>query len=73
MSTKVFHFCDDKSLDKNSREEKSVIIKELLDPSYGCYVWPSAFVLAEYIWHKRDLFKDKTILEVRILLKYFGF
>ena len=68
MSTKVFRFWDDKSLDKNSREEKSVIIKELLDPSYGCYVWPSAFVLAEYIWHERDLFKDKTILEVRMSL-----
>ncbi|RIA88952.1 putative methyltransferase-domain-containing protein [Glomus cerebriforme] len=57
---KIFHFLDDKNRD----EEKSVIIKELLDPSYGCYVWPSAFVLAEYIWHERHLFKDKTILEL---------
>ncbi|CAB4489402.1 hypothetical protein RhiirA5_486377 [Rhizophagus irregularis] len=56
---KKFYFWDD----ENS-EGKSVIIKELLDPTYGCYVWPAAFVLAEYIWHERDLFKDKTILEL---------
>ncbi len=67
-STKVFHFREENS-DESSREEKSVIIKELLDPSYGCYIWPSAFVLAEYIWNKRDLIKDKTILEVRISIK----
>ncbi|CAG8759250.1 6929_t:CDS:2, partial [Dentiscutata erythropus] len=36
----------------------------LLHPSYGCYIWPSAFVLAEYIWENRDMFKDKTILEL---------
>jgi hypothetical protein len=61
LKMKTFHFWDD----ENS-EEKSVIIKELLDPSYGCYIWPSAFVLAEYIWHERDSFKDKTILEVSL-------
>lgn len=63
---KKFYFWDD----ENS-EGKSVIIKELLDPTYGCYVWPSAFVLAEYIWHERDSFKDKTILEVRSILGLF--
>ncbi|CAG8449156.1 6254_t:CDS:2 [Ambispora gerdemannii] len=45
-------------------EEKTVIIKEILDPSYGCYLWPSSSVLAEYIWRKKDLFRDKTILEL---------
>ncbi|CAG8446592.1 8213_t:CDS:2 [Funneliformis caledonium] len=62
--TKIFHFCDEENSNERSREEQSVIIKELLEPSYGCYIWPSAFVLAEYIWYKRDLFKDKTILEL---------
>ncbi|CAG8548183.1 10786_t:CDS:2 [Acaulospora colombiana] len=37
---------------------------KLLDPAYGCYVWPSAFVLSEYIWARRNLFRDKTIIEI---------
>ncbi|CAJ0640776.1 4945_t:CDS:2 [Entrophospora sp. SA101] len=58
-STKTFYFNDDKN-----NEQLEIIIKQLYHPSYGCYVWPSSFVLAEYIWNKRNLFKDKTILEL---------
>lgn len=36
-----------------------------MQPSYGLYVWPSAPVLAQYIWHKRDQIKGRKILEVR--------
>ncbi|CAG8795096.1 34448_t:CDS:2 [Gigaspora margarita] len=57
-STKTFYFGN------NFHENRTIVIKELLHPSYGCYIWPSAFVLAEYIWEKRDMFKDKTILEL---------
>ncbi|CAG8487180.1 2004_t:CDS:2 [Acaulospora morrowiae] len=60
-STKIFRFGQDVL---NGREEQVIIIKELLDPAYGCYVWPSAFVLSEYIWAQKDLFRDKTILEI---------
>lgn len=38
-----------------------------MQPSYGLYVWPSAPVLAQYIWHKRDQIKGRKILEVKRL------
>lgn len=42
-----------------------------MQPSYGLYVWPSAPVLAQYIWHKRDQIKGRKILEVkRLLFRY---
>lgn len=42
-----------------------------MQPSYGLYVWPSAPVLAQYIWHKRDQIKGRKILEVkRLCLRY---
>ncbi|CAG8691633.1 17345_t:CDS:2, partial [Cetraspora pellucida] len=59
-STKTFHFGNN----SHGNEYRAVVIKELLHSSYGCYIWPSAFVLAEYIWDRRNLFKDKTILEL---------
>ncbi|KAG9306800.1 hypothetical protein G9A89_005700 [Geosiphon pyriformis] len=57
LNTKEFHFEDE-------NDERTVIITELLDPSYGCYVWPSAIVLSNYIWEERKLFQGKTILEL---------
>lgn len=38
-----------------------------MQPSYGLYVWPSAPVLAQYIWHKRDQIQGRKILEVKRL------
>ncbi|CAG8555115.1 10345_t:CDS:2 [Paraglomus brasilianum] len=49
---------------KDDGNERTITINELLDPSYGCYVWPSAFVLAEYIWYKRRDFQGKAVLEL---------
>lgn len=40
---------------------------QVMQPSYGLYVWPSAPVLAQYIWHKRDQIKGRKILEVKRL------
>ncbi|XP_061605867.1 methyltransferase-like protein 23 isoform X5 [Phyllopteryx taeniolatus] len=36
----------------------------VLDAQYGMYVWPSAVVLAQYIWSRRADVKDKTVLEL---------
>lgn len=30
-----------------------IIILEIIDDSFGLYLWPSSFVLAQYIWHLR--------------------
>lgn len=45
-------------------EKKTVTVTEVMQPSYGLYVWPSAPVLAQYIWHKRDQIKGRKILEL---------
>ena len=39
---------------------------QVLQPSYGLYVWPSAPVLAQYVWHHRDRVKGRRILEVKM-------
>ena len=39
-------------------------IREILDPNYGMYVWPSAPVLGQYIWKNRDRIKGANILEI---------
>jgi hypothetical protein len=38
----------------------------MVDPQYGMYVWPSAPVLAQYVWNNRTSVKGKKILEVNI-------
>ncbi|KAI8646273.1 putative methyltransferase-domain-containing protein [Parasitella parasitica] len=45
-------------------EEVHILVQEVLDAAYGCYVWPSALVLGEFVWHHRNQFKNKTILEL---------
>ncbi|KAI9318204.1 hypothetical protein BX666DRAFT_2026612 [Dichotomocladium elegans] len=45
-------------------EKCDVYIKQALDPAYGCYVWPSALVMADYVWHARCQFKGRTVLEI---------
>ncbi|KAL9554696.1 hypothetical protein MBANPS3_002690 [Mucor bainieri] len=45
-------------------DELHVLIEEVLDAAYGCYIWPSALVMGEFVWHQRNLFKDKTVLEL---------
>ncbi|XP_064619025.1 histone-arginine methyltransferase METTL23-like [Lineus longissimus] len=45
-------------------EELSVHIAEVVDPQYGMYVWPSAPVLAQYVWNNRTSIEGKKILEL---------
>ncbi|KAK4518408.1 uncharacterized protein ATC70_008625 [Mucor velutinosus] len=45
-------------------DEIHVLVEEVLDAAYGCYIWPSALVMGEFVWHKRNHFKDKTVLEL---------
>ncbi|XP_022055708.2 methyltransferase-like protein 23 isoform X3 [Acanthochromis polyacanthus] len=61
IAYKVFTFKDKK---KKPEESLSVSIPEVLDPQYGMYVWPSAVVLAQYLWTYRDELKGKTVLEL---------
>uniref|UniRef100_A0A3P8SBU1 Methyltransferase 23, arginine n=1 Tax=Amphiprion percula TaxID=161767 RepID=A0A3P8SBU1_AMPPE len=61
IAYKVFTFKDKK---KKPEESLSVSIPEVLDPQYGMYVWPSAVVLAQYLWTYRDELRGKTVLEL---------
>ncbi|KAL7328458.1 hypothetical protein PS15p_206727 [Mucor circinelloides] len=49
---------------RTDADEIHVLIEEVLDAAYGCYIWPSALVMGEFVWHQRDLFKNKTVLEL---------
>jgi len=42
----------------------TVHIQQLAEPSYGCYLWPGAFVLADYLWSQRHILKGKCIMEL---------
>ncbi|CEP18574.1 hypothetical protein [Parasitella parasitica] len=48
-------------------EEVHILVEQVLDAAYGCYVWPSALVMGEFVWYHRDLFANKTILEVGVI------
>ncbi|XP_013885827.1 histone-arginine methyltransferase METTL23 isoform X2 [Austrofundulus limnaeus] len=56
---KVFTFED-----KNTEEKLVVSIPEVLDPQHGMHVWPSAVVLAQYLWTHRAELKGRTVLEL---------
>ncbi|GAB1602949.1 methyltransferase-like protein 23 [Argonauta hians] len=51
-------------LNEKSNEKLCVSIPELMDPNYGFYVWPSAVVLAQYVWYFQHDVKGKRILEL---------
>ncbi|KAI7906333.1 uncharacterized protein BX663DRAFT_496061 [Cokeromyces recurvatus] len=42
----------------------TIYIQEMLDAAYGCYIWPSALVMGEFVWYNRHQFTNKTLLEV---------
>ncbi|ELT96889.1 hypothetical protein CAPTEDRAFT_120919 [Capitella teleta] len=48
----------------NEEDSITVLVPEVLDPSYGMYLWPCAPVLAQFIWFHRNHVKGKTILEL---------
>ncbi|KAI8991044.1 hypothetical protein BDF20DRAFT_18563 [Mycotypha africana] len=37
---------------------------QMLNPAYGCYIWPSALVMAEFVWFFKSEFENKVLLEV---------
>jgi predicted nicotinamide N-methyase len=39
-------------------------VRELLDDSFGCYIWPSAIVLSSYIIKNKDIFDQKNSLDL---------
>ncbi|KAI8374112.1 putative methyltransferase-domain-containing protein [Radiomyces spectabilis] len=42
-----------------------VCVEEVLDAAYGCYIWPSALVMGDYVWyHRHDLFSNAVVLEM---------
>lgn len=45
-------------------EDLRVCIPEVLDSQYGMHVWPSAVVLAQYVWFHREILAEKRILEL---------
>jgi len=47
-----------------SKDPVDVIIPEQLAASYGLYLWPSAPVLAWYLWLRQDDIKGKKVLEL---------
>ncbi|XP_021168608.2 methyltransferase-like protein 23 isoform X2 [Fundulus heteroclitus] len=57
---RVFTFKDPRS----PQESLSVCIPEVLDPQYGMYVWPSAVVLAQYVWFHREQLRGRAVLEL---------
>lgn len=61
LSAKDFRF---KYLGNDSHEELHIKIFEVLDPTYGFYVWPCAPVLADYLVKNANIIKDKNILEI---------
>ncbi|ORE09654.1 hypothetical protein BCV72DRAFT_55278, partial [Rhizopus microsporus var. microsporus] len=45
-------------------DEVKIYIEQVLNAAYGCYVWPSALVLSEFLFYNRSRFINKTVLEV---------
>ncbi|KAI8079096.1 putative methyltransferase-domain-containing protein [Gilbertella persicaria] len=48
----------------DQKAKVDVYIEEILDPAYGCYIWPCSLVMAEFVWYNRFQFEHKTLLEV---------
>jgi predicted nicotinamide N-methyase len=59
---------EDSKKGEKEQEEVEVIVLQKAVAQYGEYVWPSCFVLAEFIVKNYKDFKGKRILEVSLLL-----
>lgn len=53
--------------DEKKNVSTEIVIEEVLDAAYGCYIWPSALVMGEFVWHDRDRFAGATVLEVFLI------
>ncbi|KAI7876191.1 hypothetical protein K492DRAFT_239922, partial [Lichtheimia hyalospora FSU 10163] len=36
----------------------------ILDSAYGCYIWPSALSLSNFVWNHRERFTNSIVLEI---------
>ncbi|XP_074596915.1 histone-arginine methyltransferase METTL23-like [Brevipalpus obovatus] len=50
--------------DESGSDCVSVRLKEMCDPDYGLFLWPSASVLARFLHHNRSEFRGKKVLEI---------
>ncbi|ORY91202.1 hypothetical protein BCR43DRAFT_498698 [Syncephalastrum racemosum] len=50
--------------DAVSGDQLTIYMEEVMDAAYGCYVWPSALVMADFCWYHRNHFRDCTVLEI---------
>jgi len=48
---------------EDKREEIEISVQQIMEEDYALYVWPSAKVLAEYIW-THNVWNGKRILEI---------
>lgn len=64
QNVRRFLFTGENEGDHEFQERLNVTIPESLEPQYGMYVWPSAVVLAQYVWYYRRDIKGKNILEL---------
>jgi len=53
---------------EDKREEIEISVQQIMEEDYALYVWPSAKVLAEYIW-THNVWNGKRILEVGVTLQ----
>ena len=61
-STLQIEFC---STGENAVEnDMRVSIRQLPSSDYGLFVWPSSILLAEFLWHHRDFFSGKRLVEL---------
>lgn len=52
------------SKEVQSKPEVRVWVHESLSGAYGLYVWPSALLLADYLWHHPGLVSGRRVLEL---------
>ncbi|XP_077107954.1 histone-arginine methyltransferase METTL23 isoform X1 [Ranitomeya variabilis] len=64
VSREYVYLQDDGGGGAEQSRELRLRIPEVLDSEYGMYVWPSAPVLAQYIWFHRASVNGKRVLEV---------
>lgn len=53
-----------KFLFSDKEENIEIVIPELLQAGYSFYTWPSAHILAWFLWPRRDALQGKRILEL---------
>ncbi|KAF6200484.1 hypothetical protein GE061_004927 [Apolygus lucorum] len=61
---KKFLFKGKRSAESTEIEEVEILIPEKAQASYHCYTWPSAPILAWFLWERRSELVGKHVLEL---------